>query len=267
MPYGAPSAAEKLLTCGENTAGFGAHRSPTTVSMTTYDDSCDKRSEAIAAEVIDLTSDSEGDPVPTGSKPWRSPFKNRPLWAVKFSATPDLDDEEFELPSLKELLGFDVTRSPALEIPESQNGQEESGQESAPPTPQEPPDYVFDVFAEGDDNPSRNRQQPLEPATPVFPSSDGVGKLSALPISLQAAISAEADSERETESWDTHGGHIQDMIGERHAATGHECQVVIYTTRWLPRRAVKTKLLRRYRKRQRAEKAIPTRRSLRLKDA
>jgi len=51
----------------ENTAGFGVHRPPTTGSMTTYDDSCDKRSEAIATEVIDLTSDSEGhgvsDPV------------------------------------------------------------------------------------------------------------------------------------------------------------------------------------------------------------
>ena len=166
---------------------------------------------------------------------------------------------------MKELLGLGLTRSPALEIPESQNGQEESGQESAPPTTQEPPDFVFDVFAEGDNEPSRNRQQPLEPMTLVFPSSDGVGKLSALPVSLQAAISAEADSERETESWDTHGGYIQDVIGERHTATGHECLVVIYTTRWLPRRAVETKLLRRFRKRQRAEKAVPTRRSLRLK--
>ena len=90
-------------------------------------------------------------------------------------------------------------------------------------TPQEPPDFVLDVVAEGDDEPSRNGQQPLELVALEFPSSDGVGKLSALPMSPQAALLAEADSERKTESWDTREGHIQDVIEERYTATGQEC--------------------------------------------
>ena len=51
----------------------------------------------------------------------------------------------------------------------------------------------------------------------------------------EPATQPETDSERKTESWDTHEGHIQEVIGEQHTATGLECQVVICTTRWLPR--------------------------------
>jgi len=93
----------------------------------------------------------------------------------------------------------------------------------------------------------------------------GVGNLPALPDPPQSATQPETDPELKKESWDAHEGCIQEVIGERHNESGLECQVVIYTTRWVPRAAVGTKLLRRFRKRQRVEKAGPTQRSLRLK--
>ena len=86
--------------------------------------------------------------------------------------------------------------------------------------------------------------------TGVFPSSFGVGNFVTLSDSPQPAIRQETDSERKTESWDAHKSHIQEVIGEQHSVTGLECQVVIYTTRWLPRAAIETKPLRRFRRRQ-----------------
>jgi hypothetical protein len=159
---------------------------------------------------------------------------------------PDLD-EEVELPPFKEPIRVHMTRSPALKIPDSQ--QDDPGQGSAPTSTQEPSDFIFDVFAEGDDEPPR---QPTKPITLDFPSSTGAGNLAALLKSPQPATQPETGSEQKTESWDAHKGHIQEVIGERHSATGLECQVVICTTRWLLRAANETKLLRRFRKRQRA---------------
>ena len=62
-------------------------------------------------------------------------------WAVKVCTTPDLDEKEVQLPSMRELIrsaSLDLPLSPPLEIPNSQNGQEESDQESATLTPQTP---------------------------------------------------------------------------------------------------------------------------------
>ena len=46
-------------------------------------------------------------------------------------------------------------RSSTSEILESQIGREDLGQESALTTTQEPSNFIFDVLAEGDDEPSR----------------------------------------------------------------------------------------------------------------
>jgi hypothetical protein len=95
---------------------------------------------------------------------------------------PDLE-EEVELPSFKEPIGARVTRSPTPEIPESQIWREDSGQESASTTTQEPSNFIFDVFAEGDDEPSGEDRQMSMPMTRVFPSSAGIENLITLPES------------------------------------------------------------------------------------
>ena len=48
---------------------------------------------------------------------------------------------------------------------------------------------------------------------------------------------------KKKESYDAYEGNIQEVIGEGHCATGLECQVIICTTRWLPRAAIEAKLL------------------------
>jgi hypothetical protein len=148
-----------------------------------------------------------------------------------------------------------MTRSPTLEIPDSQIGQDDLGQGSTLTTTQEPSDFIFDVSAEED-------QQLTKPIIQHFPSSPGVRNLATLPELPQPAT-RETGSERKMESWDAHEDHNREVIGERHSAAGLQCQVSIYATHWLPRAVVETELLRRFRKRQRVEKAVPTRRSLR----
>jgi hypothetical protein len=171
------------------------------------------------------------------------------------STMPDIDRED-ELPSLKDLLTLDFTQSLSVEISDSENGQKAAGQESA----QKSSDLVFDVFTEDDDNgPSQQDGQSGESTTRVFPSPDRLLESPKQPTQTIAAL------ERETEDRDANGGSIQEVIGLRQTTIGLECQVIIYTTRWLSRTAVETKLLRRFQKRQRVRKAFPKRRSLRLK--
>jgi hypothetical protein len=182
--------------------------------------------------------------------------------APRTSATiPDLDKGD-ELPSLTDLLAPGFAQPSSAKIHDGEPRQKAHRRESG----EQLSDFVFDVFAEDDsDGPSRKDGRSGESPTHELPTPDRREFPLSLSESPGTPVRMEAVSGRETGPWDASGGRVRQVTVLRQTATGSGCQVLISIGRWLSRPAVETTLVRKFWKRQRAEKAVRARCSLRLR--
>jgi hypothetical protein len=128
---------------------------------------------------------------------------------------------------------------------------------------------MFDVFAEDDG--SVNDGQPLAKrrrwaSSAAFLVCPGEAWIPPV-VEPPHDIGLYADLNREEGTLDDHQWQAQQIVGERQTPSGPEYEVSVQKTLWLPWAALDGKLVRRYRKEQRAATKVRTRWSSRLQTA
>jgi hypothetical protein len=129
---------------------------------------------------------------------------------------------------------------------------------------------VFDVFAEDDDGLIDDGQPPAKRWRRASSTSSSVHTDQARTppvVNLPHGVELHADSTREEETMEGHEWQAQRIVGERQTPSGLGYEVSVQKTLWLPRAALDTKLVRRYRAEQRAATRIRTRWSSRVAES
>jgi hypothetical protein len=129
---------------------------------------------------------------------------------------------------------------------------------------------MFDVFAEDDDGLVNDGQPPAKRRRRASSAASSVRRGEAwTPPVVESPhdIGLYADLNREEEMLDDHEWQAQRIVGERQTPSGLEYEVSVQKTLWLPRAALDTKLVRRYRGEQRAATRVRTRWSSRVQTA
>jgi hypothetical protein len=133
-----------------------------------------------------------------------------------------------------------------------------------------PRPFVFDVFAENDDELINNGQPPAKRRRRASSASSSVRTEQARTppvINLSHDVELPAGFTRKEETMEGHEWQAQRIVGERQTPSGLEYEVRLEKTLWLPKATLDTKLMRRYRAEQRAATRVRTRWSSRLQEA
>jgi hypothetical protein len=182
--------------------------------------------------------------------PRRSPFKNRPPWAIRKSAdetTAPSDRHETPMHHARDTSNTAIAHSPLPEIADSIDGRVVDDVTAKRPRP-----LTSDVFAEDENGLVNNGQPPAKRPRRASSASSSVRP---------------EDPNRKEEMSGDHEWQAQRIVGERQTPSGLEYEARVEKTVWLPRAALHTKLVRRYRAEQRAATRVRTRWSSRLQSA
>jgi hypothetical protein len=176
----------------------------------------------------------------------RTPFKNRPPWAIRKPEDEIIapsNRHEVPMRHARDTSNTAIAHSPLRDIADSVDGMDVTDKHPCP--------LVFDVFAEDENGLVNNSQPPAKRPRRVSSAS---------------SVRPE-DLNRKEEMLDGHEWQAQRIIGERQTPSGLEYEVRVEKTVWLPRATLHTKLVRRYRAEQRAATRVRTRWSSRLQGA
>jgi hypothetical protein len=129
-------------------------------------------------------------------------------------------------------------------------------------TDQRPRPFVFDVFAEDDDEldndgqpPAKRRRRASSVSSPVRTEQAQTPPITNLP----QGVELHASFTRKEETMEGHEWQARRIVGERQTPSGLEYEVSLEKTLWLPKATLGTKLVRRYRAKQRAVTRVRTR--------
>lgn len=182
--------------------------------------------------------------------PRRTPFKNRPPWAIRKPVDEIMarsDRHKTLMRHARDTPNTAIVHSPLPEIADSIDGRAVDDV-----TDKHPHSLVFDVLAEDENGFVNNGQPPAK-----RPRRD----------SSASSLIRPEDLNRKEEMLDGHEWHAQHIVGERQTPSGLEYEVRVEKTVWLPRATLHTKLVRRYRAEQRVATRVRTRWSSRLQSA
>jgi hypothetical protein len=132
-----------------------------------------------------------------------------------------------------------------------------------------PRPFVFDVFAEDNNELINNGQPPAKRRRRASSASSVRTEQARTPpvINLPHDVELHAGFTRKEETMEGHEWQAQRIVGERQTPSGLEYEVRLEKTLWLPKATLDTKLVRRYRAEQRAATRVRTRWSSRLQEA
>jgi hypothetical protein len=136
------------------------------------------------------------------------------------------------------------------------------------PLPSRP--FVFDIFAEDDDELVNDGQPPAKRRRRASSASLSVRTEQARTspvVNLPHDVELHAGFTRKEETMEGHEWQAQRIVGERQTPSGLEYEVSLEKTLWLPKATRDTELVRRYRAGQRAATRVRTRWSSRLQEA
>jgi hypothetical protein len=152
--------------------------------------------------------------------------------------------------------------SASPKIADSDDGRAVDGRIDKRPYP-----FVFDVFAEDNDELVNDGQPPAKRQRRASSASSSVRTEQArIPFvaNLLHGVELHVGFTRKEETMKGYEWQARRIIGERQTPSGLEYEVSLEKTLWLPKTTLDTKLVRRYRAEQRAATRVRTRWSSRL---